>query len=230
MTDKKHIYKLFDLIADKYEFVNHVLSCFLDIRWRRKLAVKIPKDEKISILDICCGSGSQTLAILQNCENACCLGIDLSEELLKLAVLKIKENGFDDRAFFQRCDATALTFADKYFGFVTVSFGIRNIYDRDKCFKEVKRVLSQNGSFLILEFSMPENPLLKLLFKFYLNSIVPVAGRIITGRKEAYNYLRDSITDFSEVDILSELTRAGFKIISVDSLSFGAVKIYEASN
>lgn len=227
--DKRTIYKLFDQISKKYELVNHLLSCCMDVNWRKKLANKIPADVNATVLDLCCGSGSQSIAILKRSKQVKCTGIDLSEDLLNLAKLKSKKMRLEDRAKFLKEDVVAMPFADKTFDYVTVSFGIRNVYDLKTCFAEVHRVLIEHGCFLILEFSMPGNILLKKMFTLYLTFVVPFLGWGITGKKDAYNYLKDSIRNFSLIDIAKELKKSGFIGISKESLCFGVVKIYCSS-
>jgi len=227
--DKRTIYKLFDQISEKYEMVNHILSFCMDVSWRKKLANKIPADVNATILDLCCGSGSQSIAILKHSKQSQCIGIDLSENLLNLAKLKSKKLRLKERGKFFKEDVVVMPFADKAFDYVTVSFGIRNVYDLKTCFAEVHRVLRRNGCFLILEFSMPGNILLKKMFTLYLTFVVPFLGWGITGKKDAYNYLKDSIRNFSLIDIAKELKQSGFIEISEESLCFGAVRIYCAS-
>jgi len=159
--DKRTIYKLFDLISGRYEMVNHILSCFMDDMWRKKLAKKIPEKGKFSILDLCCGSGSQSIAILKHSKQAKCIGIDLSENLLKIAENKAKKLNLKERLTFLKGDVVDMPFEDETFDYATVSFGIRNVYDLKKCFAETHRVLKGGGWFLILEFSMPKNIILK---------------------------------------------------------------------
>lgn len=224
--DKRTIYKLFDQISEKYEMVNHILSFCMDVSWRKKLANKIPAGVNATILDLCCGSGSQSIAILKHSKQSQCIGIDLSENLLNLAKVKSKKLRLEERGKFFKEDVVVLPFADKTFDYVTVSFGIRNVYDLKSCFAEVHRVLRRNGCFLILEFSMPDNIILKKIFTLYLNFVVPFLGLLITGKKDAYNYLKDSIKNFSLIDIAGELDRFGFVGISEESLCFGTVRIY----
>lgn len=227
--DKSAIYKTFDLISKRYERVNHILSFFMDVSWRKKLAKKIPANENFSVLDLCCGSGSQTFAILKNCRYALCTGIDLSENLLEIAKLKSERLKLTQRSIFLKEDVVALPFTDESFDYATASFGIRNVYDLRKCFDETHRVLKRNGCFFILEFSMPKNAILKKMFGLYLNFGVPLLGCLITGQKDAYDYLKESIKDFSLLDISGELKKSRFVEISEEALCFGAVKIYCAS-
>lgn len=227
--DKRTIYKLFDLISGRYEMVNHILSCFMDDMWRKKLAKKIPANGKSSILDLCCGSGSQSVAILKHSKQSNCIGVDLSKNLLKIAENKAQKLNLKDRLTFLKGDVVAMPFEDETFDYATASFGIRNVYDLKNCFAQTHRVLKKNGRFFILEFSMPKNIILKTMFTLYLNFIVPFLGWIITGEKDAYDYLKDSIKNFSLLDIAEELKKSGFWEVSEESLCFGAVRIYCAS-
>ena len=109
---------------------------------------------------------------------------------------------------------------------ITVAFGVRNFYDIQQGFNSFHRILKNNGKATVLEFSLPSNPLFRWLYKFYFKKILPVAGGIISGDKEAYQYLPKSVEEFDEkVDISSLLKNSGFEEIKRYNLTFGIVQV-----
>ncbi len=113
---------------------------------------------------------------------------------------------------------------------VTVAFGVRNFYDIVEGFESFHRVLTPGGKATILEFRLPSNKLLKTLYKFYFKKILPKIGGIISGEKEAYEYLPSSVEEFDEKVNLPELLKAaGFESVERHNLTFGTVQIIIAT-
>ncbi len=113
---------------------------------------------------------------------------------------------------------------------ITVAFGVRNFYDIQKGFNSFYEVLKKNGKATILEFRMPSNFFFKFLYKFYFKKILPVIGGIISGDKEAYKYLPNSVEEFDEKINMKELLKnSGFDKIDVYKLTFGIVQLIIAT-
>ena len=106
-------------------------------------------------------------------------------------------------------------------------FGIRNFENLNQGFAEINRVLKPGGTAYLLEFSMPQNPIIRAFYKFYLNVFIPLWGRIISGDKAAYNYLSTSIKQFSKnIEVEKHLHETKFKIHKAKKLSLGISTIY----
>jgi len=228
--EKSKIKKMFNDIAENYDFLNHILSFNMDKLWRKKSidilanSVKISKPE---ILDIATGTGDMAIAALFLNPNKI-IGIDISDDMLKIARKKVIDNGIDKIEFFEG-DCEKLNFDNNSFDIITIAFGIRNFEDINKSFSEIYRVLKPGGHLLILEFLRSDLYLLRLLNNIYLKLIIPLVGRIISKHKDAYSYLPKSMETFLLPNQLYNLlTENGFSVIKKRFFSIRIVCLYLA--
>ena len=211
---------MFDQVAPKYDCFNAILSLKLDSLWRRNairtLHTDLPSDG--FILDMGCGSGDLSGDIMKNDH---VVGMDfcrgmLTESAKKYANLPLCQG-----------DATKLPFASSSLRGVITAFVIRNVDGLPQCFEEVHRALQPGGRFVILEFSLPKNPIIRFGFLTYLKVMFPIACSIFKGDKEAYQYLRKSIQSFGEkIDVSGHLSEAGFRDVKATPLLMGGVTRY----
>jgi demethylmenaquinone methyltransferase / 2-methoxy-6-polyprenyl-1,4-benzoquinol methylase len=211
---------MFGSIAARYDLANHVLSCGFDFQWRRRAAEIVAKWQPDKLIDLATGTGDLALALQQKLPGTEVVGVDFSEEMLELA----KTKGVQRTVF---ADAMKLPFTNGSFDCVTIAFGLRNLPDVAAALREMARVLSSNGHLLVLEFSLPEPAVLRALYRFYLHGCMPVIGSILTGKKNAYNYLGDSIEEFPRGNVMRGLMEAaGFRDTRAELLTGGIVTIY----
>lgn len=222
MDEKKNKVKnIFDSIAGKYDFLNHLLSFGVDHYWRKK-ALKLSNVGSESILlDVACGTGDVAIeAYKQGVRKI--VGADFSHNMLGLFVKK--SEWIEGRTV--QTSAEQMPFRDNSFTNITVAFGVRNFYDIKEGFKSFHHVLKLNGKATIIEFQMPENIFFKSLYKFYFKKILPLIGGIISKNKTAYNYLPESVEEFDEKIILVDLLKeVGFKSVKKHRLTFGIVQV-----
>lgn len=218
---KKKVRRIFEGIAHRYDFLNHFLSLGFDFYWRKKaLALTKVNDETI-LLDIACGTGDFAIAAKRNGVKKI-FGADLSMNMLTL--FKKKSSWIDGKAV--QTVAENIPLQDDSVTNITVAFGVRNFYDIPRSFNSFYRVLKQGGKATILEFRMPSNKIFKGLYKFYFKKILPIVGGIISGDREAYSYLPNSVEEFDEKIVLPELLKkAGFKEIKIHPLTLGIVQV-----
>ncbi len=217
------IASMFDAIAPTYDRLNHILSLNIDMRWRKKLIKELHKSNPNEILDLACGTGDLSL-MLSKSLSAKVVGIDISKNMLEIARQKC-----GDTLDFKLGSAENLPFNNASFDAVTISFGVRNFEKRERCLREIYRVLMTNGTLAILEFSMPQKSLLRTLYRFYFMRILPLVGGLISKNRSAYTYLPESTIDFpSSDDFSNELLAAGFNNVRSQSLSGGIAYIYLA--
>lgn len=216
---EKDIARLFDRIAGKYDSLNHLLSSFIDTRWRKK-AVKISlKPYTKTILDVSTGTGDLAICYHRKNNGLSIYGLDISMKMLQIA--RNKANNI----FFINGSGLNLPFKENTFDLVSCAFGIRNIYPREQGISEFYRVLKPNGMLMILEFSMPDG-LFGKIYRFYFNNIVPKLGNMIS-RTNAYSYLATSVQAFPATDTFTKmLITNGFKNVKVAELTFGIANIY----
>ena len=216
---------MFDRIAPKYDFFNCLFSLRIDLLWRKSLVKWMQSDDPKQILDVDTGTGELAIALWKNFRVKI-TAVDLSQEMLNLADKKIKELGVD--ITIQKANAENLPFESNKFDAVSVGFGVRNFENLEKGLSELRRVVKEDGNVYILEFSRMEG-ILSPLYNFYFRKVLPFLAKMISGEKEAYTYLPDSVQNFPcgkrMKNILLDL---GFSKVEYKKLSLGIVTIYKA--
>ncbi len=227
---KSDSWKMFNAIAGRYDFLNRLLSLGQDIRWRKVLRRFLPDRENQIILDLATGTADVLITLAQdNPKIHHGIGIDPAVKMLEIGRAKIKQAHLDHKLMLQQGDAQALPFLDESFDCVTISFGIRNVPDLRLALIEMYRVTKKGGRALILEFSKPENPVLKAGHWLYLQAMVPLVGFIFSGNFRAYTYLNQTIQSFPYGDRFCKiLKQMGFISIEAHPLMGGAATVYAA--
>jgi demethylmenaquinone methyltransferase/2-methoxy-6-polyprenyl-1,4-benzoquinol methylase len=223
------VQSLFNSIAPTYDRLNHLLSLGLDRRWWRRTAhvlrdVLALPDAKV--LDLCCGTGDMTRALLQlrpaNAEPL--TGLDFSSEMLAIAHSKFPSANIR----WVEGDAMHLPFPDASFDLITAAFGFRNLTNYAEGLRELHRVLKPNGQLGILECNQPSG-LRGLGYNFYLHGVLPLVGGIVSGQFEAYRYLPASIARFPRApQMLTMLHEAGYTDASWTGYFLHAAGLYRA--
>ena len=216
---------MFDRIAPKYDFFNRLFSLRIDLLWRKNLVNWMQNDDPKQILDVATGTGELAIALWKNFRVKI-TAVDLSQEMLNLADKKIKELEAD--ITIQKANAENLPFESNKFDAVSVGFGVRNFENLEKGLSELRRVVKENGNVYILEFSRMEG-ILSPLYNFYFRKVLPFLARMISGEKEAYAYLPDSVQNFPSGERMKNiLLDLGFSKVEYKKLSLGIVTIYKA--
>ncbi len=223
------VWLMFDRIAGKYDLLNHLLSFGLDLHWRKKMSCFLPAGNGLSFLDLATGTGDQLISIMNRTDRILqAVGVDMSAQMLEIAGKKIKKYNWHTKVHLQSGEGGKIDFPDNTFDVVTISFGIRNFSDLQLSLSEIWRVLKPAGRLLILEFSLPQNPVLRRLHLFYLRRILPCIGRTISGDDYAYRYLNETIETFPYGDsFCSLLSKSGFAQVEAKALTGGIVMIYQ---
>jgi len=219
---------LFNRMAATYDRGNRALSLLIDQVWRRRTVSALGIRGGQFVLDLATGTADMALEAARraDCRVA---GIDLSEEMLRIARKKNRGTPFPGRCFFLQGDGTQAPFRDGSFHHAMISFGIRNVQDMDRLFRETLRVLKPGGRFAILEFSLPETPVIRECYLFYFKRVLPVIGAAIAGKKEPYFYLRDSVLDFEPPEALEKrIVKNGFRLAVSKPFTFGICHLYVA--
>ncbi len=215
---------MFGEIANRYDLLNHLLSFGVDFYWRKELVKAVVFKKTFTILDLATGTFDVCKELYKHYPYAKVIGIDLSLKMMLAGKGKIV-----DKPFLPVCgDARAIPLKDESVDGVTIAFGIRNVYPREEAYKEILRVLIKGGFFYVLEFGSVKRPILGGIYNFYLSYLLPKIASILS-KKEAYNYLAKSISEFpTSEEFKEELLRAGFKNAYYKPLSFGIVYLYIA--
>ena len=206
----------FNAIAGRYDLTNTLLSFGLHHLWKRRTIKEACIAPGASVLDLC--GGTADLALLAARAGAQSVTVcDFSAEMMLVG--KKKAAAVPVIAFV--CgDAQHIACADSSFDVVLIGFGLRNIADRELGLREMLRVLKPGGRLVCLEFSTPVWPWFRMLYDFYSRYIIPTAGLLISGSREAYEYLPDSIKKFPLPDGLAAIMQTvGFKNVKYTRLT-----------
>lgn len=219
------IQAMFNSIAQGYDRTNAILSFQLHNRWNKQLIQEITKHlQPQTFLDLCCGTGEIGLGWLaRQPEMRSLYLLDFSSNMLACAKDKAERApNQNHRISYLQADVQAIPLMDQSVDCAAIAYGIRNVQDPQKCFQDVHRVLKAGGYFGILELSQPQNKVLRFGHSFYLKTILPIIGGMLTKNRDAYRYLSQSIPAFIEPAQLQQLLENnGFAIKSCQSLCGG---------
>ena len=227
-SKKTEVEDMFDNIAPKYDLLNHVLSMKIDVLWRNTLVKWMNKDAPKLVLDVATGTGDLAIAV-QKGTGAEVVGLDLSQQMLNVGIDKIKKINLDQKISLQKGDAENLPFEDNKFDAVSVAFGVRNFENLEKGLAELRRVVKENSSVYILEFSKVEG-FLAPFYMFYFKNILPQIGKLVSKDNRAYTYLPDSVNAFPFGEKMKQiLLDTGYSKVEYKKLSLGIATIYKAT-
>jgi len=230
VPSRKEIWRLFNKIAPCYDLLNHILSCGQDFGWRRKLASHLKKQKDQHILDLATGTADVLITICQQSKRIkSAVGIDLAPKMLALGQNKIIKQKLEEVITLLPGDAMQIPFPENSFDAVTIAFGIRNVPDTAKTIQEMLRVLKPGGRVVVLEFSLPQNKIIRKLYLCYFRYILPWLGFLISGNHAAYRYLNQTVEHFPYGQAFCDLlTSAGFEQVYARVMTFGIATIYQA--
>jgi len=221
---------MFGRVAPRYDLANHLLSFNIDKLWRAHTVRRVRHildSPGARVLDICCGTGDLVLALERGAAGARIFGSDFCHPMLVAAHEKVDRR--QARAVLFESDALHLPIRDRSLDLITVAFGFRNLANYDAGLREMHRVLRPGGTAAILEFSQPPNAAFAALYNFYSRRILPVIGGMISGSRDAYTYLPESVRKFPTAPHLADSMRtAGFTDVSYEYLTFGIVALHLA--
>jgi demethylmenaquinone methyltransferase / 2-methoxy-6-polyprenyl-1,4-benzoquinol methylase len=218
---------MFGRIAPRYDLLNHLLSLNIDRYWRARTVKRVSgvlARPGARVLDLCCGTGDLMLA-LQARSRAVMFGSDFCHPMLVAAHQKVEQRRLRSALF--EADALSLPVADASVDLITVGFGFRNLANYHQGLGEIMRVLNPGGLAAILEFSTPPNQVLSRLYDYYSRAILPAIGGWISGSKEAYAYLPESVRKFpGAADLADQMRGAGFTNVRFERMTAGIVALH----
>ncbi len=220
---------MFSRVAGRYDFLNHLLSLNIDRYWRARTVRRlrpILHRPGARVLDICCGTGDLLLA-LESEGGGAVMGSDFCHPMLVAAQRKIARRRA--RSVLVEADALALPFPDSSLDLITAAFGFRNLANYEKGLAEIRRVLKPAGAVAILEFSQPKNAAFAALYNFYSSKVLSAIGGAVSGDRNAYRYLPESVRRFPGAAALAESMRAaGFARVEYERMTGGIVALHIA--
>ena len=220
-----HIKNIFESISSEYDFMNDLMTFKNHSKWKKEIAEIAKYSSPKKILDIATGTGDIAIN-LSKINGSKIEGVDVSGNMLKIARKKIDELKIDNIAL-KTCEAENLVFEDNHFDIVSIGYGVRNFSNLEKGLSESYRVLKRDGKLIILETSVPENPIIKFFYTIITSIYIPIIAFIFSGKTKAYLYLLDSTKKFPPKNKFIEmLYRTGFEKVETRRKLYGASTIY----
>ena len=220
------VQEVFSEVAKKYDLMNDLMSFGTHRLWKKRLVELINIQNNQKILDIGSGTGDVGIKIAKQKKSAEVFLGDLNLSMLQIGK---KKNNNEKNVYWINMNAENLPFKNNYFDKCIMSFCLRNITDIDKALHESIRVLKSGGEFFCLEFSKINMPIIKYIYEKYKNKIIPLLGKYINNKEEAYKYLAESISTFPNQDILyNKLIDIGYVNVSYYNIFSGIVAIHKA--
>jgi len=233
ITQTEHITivkEIFATITEKYDFLNHFLSFGRDIVWRKFTASKMNFIKNRRYLDVATGTADLAIEVARKYPQTNVIALDFVQGMMKVGRHKSYKHNFSKKIIFLQGDALNLPFFDSSFDVVGIAFGIRNITDRSRALREIKRVLVSGGQCMVLEMNFPRNVLFRGVYNLYLNHILPYLARHFSQNPAAYHYLADSIIHFpSPEEFTTIMSEVGFTNIERYALTMGITYLYVGS-
>ena len=226
----KKVQNVFDSVAKEYDLMNDIMSLGLHRIWKKDFVnlIDIDNKKKINILDLAGGTGDIAKRILKKYP-------DVSVNIIDKNFMMLKET-FNEKSFVKEnnikliCgDGENIPLPDNSIDIITLSFGVRNMTDRLKCLYECYRVLKKGGTFLCMEFSMPENYTLRNIYDAWSFLMIPRLGKLIAKSEDSYKYLVESIRTFPRpIEFIEILEKAEFRQTTIKQLSGNIVCIFKS--
>lgn len=220
--------QMFGRIAGVYDLLNHVLSMGIDRSWRKRLAALVPSQSSI-LLDLAAGTLDVAIALHKTHPDANIFAMDFCQPMLERGLPKLKDEALRRLIVPCAADALRLPLPDSCIDAITIAFGIRNIQPRIQAFAEMKRVLKPGGIVCVLEFGSARERIWLGLYNFYLTSILPHIGQLLSRDHKAYEYLATTIKNFPAAPFLAEeMETAGLVNAQFCKLTGGIVCLHWA--
>ena len=217
--DPDDVSKMFDGVANRYDFLNDLLSLGRTKAWRKVVTSIIGPKPGLKILDIAAGTGSSTRPLVD--AGADVIALDFSAGMIEIGRKRHKD------IKFVQGDALNLPFEENVFDVTTISFGLRNTSNIDSALKDSLRVTKSGGKIVIAEFSHPSNSIFRFIYLNYLMKAIPIISKKISKNPDAYVYLAESIRAWpNQEGLASKMRDAGWKSVAWQDLTFGIVAVH----
>lgn len=222
---------VFHSVARRYDLMNDLMSGGLHRAWKDALvtAVNPPKSGRdFQVLDLAGGTGDVAFRIIEAGGAGTRVTVcDINADMLEVGRERAAERGLDGVVAFEQGNAEELAYPDRNFDCVTIAFGIRNVPRIERALEEAHRVLRIGGRFLCLEFSSIDVPGLDALYELYSFQVIPRVGQVVTGDRDAYQYLVESIRKFPKPKAFARMIEtAGFRRVSFTPMTGGVVALH----
>ena len=217
---------IFEEVSEKYDLMNDLMSLGIHRIWKSSFLDWMAPRSSHHLLDLAGGTGDIGINFLDRGGNKVTIA-DINPKMIFHGKKKSNFKHYFDRINWIVCNGENLPFDCNSFDLVSISFGLRNITNKSIALKEVYRVLKPGGRFMCLEFSKVNLKVIDNFYQFWSSNIIPFLGEKISGNRNNYEYLVESIKRFPNQDrLLSIITSAGFQSVRYRNLSGGIAAIH----
>ncbi len=224
------LHEMFENIGTTYDVQNHLLSLGRDIHWRHILAALVGREPVEVVCDMATGTGDVAIELTRRHRSLRILAVDYSEKMLAVADSKIRKErnaAVRDRIRLIHSDIRRTPIEECAADVVTISFALRNLPDRRPALEEFFRVLKPGGRLFIMEFALPDSPIVGRAYRLYFDHVMPFVGNLLSRTDYAYSYLKESVHGFPSPERFSdEIAAAGFVGVRALPLTFGLSTVY----
>jgi len=220
--------EVFNSVARRYDLMNDLMSAGLHRLWKRVAIETIAIRPGMQILDLASGTGDLARAMSHRAgPDGHVILADINDQMLRVGRDRCIDNGELKGLSWCQCDAEMLPYPSQSFNRVTISFGLRNVTDKETALKEMYRVLKPGGKALVLEFSKPISAALSKIYDVYSFFFFFLMGQLVAQDKELYQYLAESIRKHPDQAALATMMRSnGFESVTYQNLTGGVVAIH----
>jgi demethylmenaquinone methyltransferase/2-methoxy-6-polyprenyl-1,4-benzoquinol methylase len=222
---------VFDSVAERYDLMNDLMSAGIHRLWKDEMVAWLNPRPGQRMLDVAGGTGDVARRALPRLEPAAggVVVCDANPRMLEIGRARAIDDGILAGIEWLCGNAEALPFADRVFDLYTIAFGLRNVTRIERALAEARRVLRPGGRFLCLEFTPSVAPALQPLYDAYSLTFLPLLGRLVTGSRDAYTYLVESIRRFpSQSEISAMIADAGLDRPRYRNLTGGIAALHSA--
>lgn len=220
--------QVFHSVAAKYDIMNDLMSFGIHRLWKRFTIDCSGVRRGQSVLDLAGGTGDLTAKFSRLVgESGRVVLADINDSMLKMGREKLRNTGVVGNVEYVQANAEALPFPDNTFDCITISFGLRNVTDKEKALRSMFRVLKPGGRLLVLEFSKPTIEPLSKAYDAYSFHVLPRVGEMVANDAESYRYLAESIRMHPDQDTLKAMMEeAGFESVNYYNMTGGIVALH----
>lgn len=228
LEKEKRVADVFHSVADKYDVMNDLMSFGIHRIWKKITIEYSGVRQGQKILDLAGGTGDLTAKFSQLVGNDGLVVLaDINESMLHIGRDKLRDKGLFKNIEYVQANAEMLPFVDNTFDCITISFGLRNVTNKDATLKSMWRVLKPGGRLLILEFSQPEYKLLSKAYDLYSFTMLPLMGKLVANDADSYRYLAESIRMHpNQITLKKMMEDAGFRDVQYHNMTGGIVALH----
>jgi len=221
------VHGVFSSVASRYDLMNDLMSAGVHRLWKDAMMDWLAPRPGQRLLDVAGGTGDIAFRFLRRAPGTEAVVLDMTEAMLAEGQRRAEAGNLADRLTWVAGDAMALPFPDSSFDVYTISFGIRNVTRIEDALAEAFRVLRPGGRLMVLEFSRVPNPALQWAYDRYSFNVIPAMGKVVTGDRDSYQYLVESIRRFPDQETFAAMIRAaGFELVKYRNLTMGVAALH----